>query len=110
MRVTAIILYIFTVIFIWVGFDKIRNYENPDSYFRDSVNAYVGGDAYNYIINANYATAYFVLGALFAIVGTLFLVGGIIKNTIEEASMNNMVRTRSVAREESVPDFSSNER
>lgn len=33
------------------------------------INAYVGGDAYNYIINANYATAFFVLGIFFVIVG-----------------------------------------
>lgn len=31
------------------------------------VNAYVGGDAYNYIINGTYATAFFVLTAMFVL-------------------------------------------
>ena len=36
--------------------------------------AYVGGDAYNYIINGNYATAFFVLTLTFAMLGIGFCV------------------------------------
>ena len=39
------------------------NYRNSNtSYYSKSVNAYVGGDAYNYIINACYFTGYVSLG------------------------------------------------
>ena len=37
--------------------------------FSDPVNAYVGGDAYNYIINGTFATAYAVLAVLFSLWG-----------------------------------------
>lgn len=36
------------------------------------MNAYVGGDAYDYIINANQATAYFVLAVFFALISSTF--------------------------------------
>ena len=40
-------------------------YNNGELFPHKYVNAYVGGDAYNYIINAGYAAAWFVLfGAL----------------------------------------------
>ena len=57
---------------LWKGIDKMTNYYNGDFY---SKNAYVGGDAYNYIINGNYATAFFVLTAMFvlAAIGLMIL-------------------------------------
>ena len=39
-----------------------------------TINAYVGGDAYNYIINGNYATAYFVLAVGLALICMGFLI------------------------------------
>ena len=55
----------------FMGVDKMINYREPDY----SHNAYVGGDAYNYIINSNYATAFFVLTAMFvlAAIGLMIL-------------------------------------
>lgn len=47
------------------GVDKMTNYYNSENYPSLNVNAYVGGDAYNYIINGTYATAFFVLTAMF---------------------------------------------
>lgn len=41
------------------GIDKMVNYDNGDYYPYELVNAYVGGDAYNYIINGTYSTAFF---------------------------------------------------
>jgi len=67
------ISFIVATIFIWIGFDKINNYSNPDSAYLTSRNAYVGGDAYNYIINGTYATAYFVLGIGLLLIGCLFI-------------------------------------
>ena len=43
------------------------NYDSGDYYPYKYVNAYVGGDAYNYIINGTYATAYFVLTTMFVL-------------------------------------------
>lgn len=59
--VTVCILAFLT--FTFLGFYKIFAYNNPEyaSTYNKSKNAYVQGDAYNYIINGTYATAYFVL-------------------------------------------------
>lgn len=43
--------------------------ENYQLYSDDNKNAYVGADAYNYIINAGQSTAYFVLTGVFAMCG-----------------------------------------
>lgn len=63
-----------SLIFICIGFDKLLRYKNGDVYPYELHNAYVGGDAYNYIINGNYATAYFVLATLFVLLGIGVLV------------------------------------
>ncbi len=57
---------------LYKGIDKMTNYHNSD-YVQE--NAYVGGDAYNYIINSNYTTAFFVLTAMFvlAAIGLMIL-------------------------------------
>lgn len=48
--------------FTALGFYKMFAYNNPKyTIFEETQNAYVEGDAYNYIINGTYATAYFVL-------------------------------------------------
>ena len=46
----CIVLAILTL----TGFDKKDNYYNPEGSLLSSENAYVGGDAYNYIINGTY--------------------------------------------------------
>ena len=53
------------------GMDKLTNYKNTDY---SSINAYVGGDAYNYIINGTHATAYFVLTAMFVLTAVGLLI------------------------------------
>ena len=56
-----------------MGFNKMLNYRNSNtSYYSKSVNAYVGGDAYNYIINACYFTGYVSLGGCLLIVSSNF--------------------------------------
>lgn len=50
------------IITFLIGLYKLLFYENTDY---NLVNAYVGGDAYNYIINTGYATACFVLSSMF---------------------------------------------
>lgn len=74
LQIISAILYVMTAFFIYKGFNKMFVYENYNDYFIESVNAYVGEDAYNYIINANYTTAYFVLAMGTAIIATMFLI------------------------------------
>lgn len=83
LNILAVIFIIISVIMVFKGFDKMNNYSNPDSYYRDSVNAYVGGDAYNYIINGTYSTSYFTLASGCMISGILCIVGGMIINAVD---------------------------
>lgn len=53
--------FILSMVTLGIGINKLTVYVNSDEWQTDLKNAYVGGDAYNYIINAGYATAYFVL-------------------------------------------------
>lgn len=68
-KVLSVISFIGSAVFMYLGFDKMTNYSNGDIYPYKMHNAYVGGDAYNYIINGNYATAFFVLAAMCALIG-----------------------------------------
>lgn len=80
--------YLMSFIFIFIGFNKMLKYENDE--FGDSVNAYVAGDAYNYIINAGYATAYFVLALLFVVLGcTLLICDKLSENKGEDVNLVN---------------------
>lgn len=85
--VVAIMLYLISAVMLYKGYDKMTNYRNSD-YSSINVNAYVGGDAYNYIINGTYATAFFVLSAGFMITGTILLSSGMMiaakKNDLAE--------------------------
>lgn len=56
------------------GIDRMINYDNGEHYPYDLVNAYVGGDAYNYIINGTHATAFFVLTTMFVLAGIGFII------------------------------------
>ena len=60
---------------LYKGIDKLTKYYNSENYPALNKNAYVGGDAYNYIINGNYATAFFVLTTMFvlAAIGLMIL-------------------------------------
>ena len=59
-KTIGIILFSISIVFVCLGFDKLIN---SNSYG----NRYVGGDAYNYIINSSKATAYFILAVFFSI-------------------------------------------
>lgn len=82
MKVLASLFYLVSAVFLGIGFHKILAYENSE-YSVSKVNAYVGGDAYNYIINANYATAYFVLALLFVVLASSILL-------VERSYLNNL--------------------
>jgi len=70
-RVLSIICFLASVVFYALGFDKMYNYTNSEYSFIKNHNAYVGGDAYNYIINGTYSTAFFVLGIGLMLIGGL---------------------------------------
>lgn len=81
------------LVFLCMGFYKKNSYSNPDSdssysYNTQYTNSYVGGDAYNYIINGTYFTGYAVLGIgtfiIAAIMGTTSLVLSIEEQKDEE--------------------------
>ena len=66
--------FIISAIVLGLGLDKMLNYDSGEYYPYEYHNAYVGGDAYNYIINGNYATGFFVLAAMFALMGIGFII------------------------------------
>lgn len=68
----AIGSYVLSLLSVLMGLNKMFIYKNGSA-IENSVNAYVGSDASNYIINASYATAWFVLSVLFVIVGFTFV-------------------------------------
>ena len=59
---------------LYKGIDKMTNYYNSEYAPSLNVNAYVGGDAYNYIINGTYATAFFVLTTMFVLSAICLLI------------------------------------
>ncbi len=69
-------LFIVGIFYCRQGFDKKDNYYNSE-YSWSSTNAYVGGDAYNYIINGTYFAGYCTLGGALIVCGTICGVAGI---------------------------------
>lgn len=84
------------------GYDKITNYYNSD-YSMLNKNAYVGGDAYNYIINGTYAAAYFVLAAGFLISGIVCMAAGFLLIVIDENNKKIRMEGSSEPQEELPP-------
>lgn len=66
----------FSIYFGSEAHDKYNNYYNSE-YALITTNAYVGGDAYNYIINGTYFTAFSVLAGFSGFLGVSLLVFGV---------------------------------
>lgn len=62
-------------VFMYKGHDVKNNYYNSETY---GENAYVGGDAYNFIINGTYFTAYSVMGMGSYIIAAIFFTGALL--------------------------------
>lgn len=86
MFLIAGILLILAIACIYMAFNKMFNYKNNETYQYKSVNAYVGGDAYNYIINANYFSGYASLGGCLIISSAIYTITGIKQMEIKEKS------------------------
>lgn len=63
--VLALAAFVGCALFAVESFDKVSNYTNG------GVNSYVNGDAYNYIINSGYFTAYAVYSVGLGLAGIL---------------------------------------
>ncbi|MGM9671676.1 MAG: hypothetical protein ACI3XD_08890 [Oscillospiraceae bacterium] len=75
--VLAVVFLILSIVYIRQGFDKKDHYFNSDDYYFLNENAYVGGDAYNYIINGTYFTGYCALGGTMMICACIFVVAAV---------------------------------
>lgn len=90
--IIAVLCFLLFAIMVYKGYDKMTNYDNPESIMLESTNAYVGGDAYNYIINGTYATAYYVLASGFFISGIICIIGSMFFSVkTVTVSNNNML-------------------
>lgn len=69
----TMICFIVSGIFFYKGYDVKNEYYNSD-YSILNKNAYVGGDAYNYIINGTYFTGYSVIASAFFLSGIVLIV------------------------------------
>lgn len=87
-NVFSIISFIVSGIMIYLGYDKKTNYFSSTISSSLTKNAYVGGDAYNYIINSSYSTGYYVLALLFVVIGIGFIIASYLDKlvTIQENS------------------------
>lgn len=60
---------------------KKNVYYNSEEYPEKNRNAYVGGDAYNYIINSGYFSGYCAAGAGFTVSSSILFSGAILTKT-----------------------------
>lgn len=85
----AVIGFIGFLFSLGMGFYKMFAYENDNGEYSisdDSINAYVGGDAYNLIINGTYTTAYFILAGIFL----MFAIGMLILDKLNQLVFANV--------------------
>ena len=85
MKIVGIILVFCSFLFIGLGTYKKDVYEEGTTY-REGKNAYVGGDAYNLIINGTYFAGYYALGGAIFVSGIIMISAGAI---IEELQSKN---------------------
>lgn len=85
----SIVSYVLGAWFIGSGFFKMWIYKASEYSWESSINAYVGGDAYNYIINAGYASAFFTLALLFVVFGSTFAIIEAIKWAAQSTNVSS---------------------
>ena len=90
LKILASLAFLAGTFFLYLGYDKKENYNNPErtldniENWWDTKNVYVGGDAYNYIINSNYFTGYNVLGIGCYLISVLGLTGDAILGRLDD--------------------------
>lgn len=73
LRITSYIFFVISGIFFILGLYVKHVYANSDYSYVTNRNAYVGGDAYNFIINGTYFAGYAVLTIGFLICAIIML-------------------------------------
>lgn len=71
------ITLIIGLVSLFTAYEKKDNYYNSEDYSSLNKNSYVGGDAYNYIINGTYFTGYMIQGVGFLVISTLTGMGAL---------------------------------
>ena len=69
-KLAGIALTVLASCFLGRGFYVKNVYENSEYSFVDTKNAYVGGDAYNYIINGTYFSGFMALSGMLYVCAT----------------------------------------
>lgn len=62
LKIVTIVFAVCAIFFLYRAYYVKNTYYNSDNSWGTHTNAYVGGDAYNYIINGTYFTGYCVIG------------------------------------------------
>ncbi len=73
----AVVCFIVSGVFFFKGYNVKNEYYNSE-YMSLNENAYVGGDAYNYIINGTYFTGYSVIASAALISGVILVSNSVI--------------------------------
>lgn len=76
--ICMIVCFIVSIIFFAKSYDVKNEYYNSDVFTSLNKNAYVGGDAYNYIINGTYFTGYSIIASNVLLGGILLLCSTIV--------------------------------
>jgi hypothetical protein len=94
MKVLGVLFILSSSIPFYLGIDKMLAYKNSSrfslnemAYISDTtaINAYVGGDAYNLIINSNYFTGFMVMALILVAIGsTMLICNSIAQSRIEK--------------------------
>ncbi len=92
--------YLVSLILIFKGSDRLTKYQMSEYSSEDDRYAYVGGDAYNYIINTNVMNSYFTISASLLVAGTLFIVAGLIVNAIRVGKLDVMDEKKIIEQEQ----------
>lgn len=99
----AAILVIIGGIFFYKGFDKKNNYYNNETDTSINSNAYVGGDAYNYIINSEYFVGYVTIGGMAFVCGAIFTGLGVVLHFKKESPNNIEIKHDNTPESTSLP-------
>lgn len=72
--VISLVFFAISIVFFYKSYNVKNEYFNSD-YSILNKNAYVGGDAYNYIINGTYFTGYSVIASSTLLSGVILFIG-----------------------------------
>ena len=76
--ILSTVLIVLSCLSFWKGFSLKNDYHLDEDYPSLNQHAYVGGDAYNYIINGTYFTGYSTIGSAAALGAVVLLCTGTI--------------------------------